>query len=70
VRALIIDEADNVVLLRFDWLGCEPPGGFWANPGAGIEPEESRLEALRRGSPEEVGLDVHPLRQPLVLDGF
>jgi hypothetical protein len=33
VRALIIDEADNVLLLRFDWLNSDTPGGFWANPG-------------------------------------
>ena len=61
VRALIIDEADNVLLLRFAWLGCDAPGGFWANPGGGIEPGESRLEALRRELYEEVGLFVEEL---------
>jgi 8-oxo-dGTP pyrophosphatase MutT (NUDIX family) len=58
VRALIIDDADNVLLLRFDWPGCDVPGGFWANPGGGIEPGESRLDALRRELHEEVGLFV------------
>ena len=34
VRALIIDPDDRVLLVRFDWPGLEPTGGFWANPKA------------------------------------
>lgn len=58
VRALILDEDDNVLLLRFRW--DEPTGvvEFWAHPGGGIEPGESPLQALQREMTEEVGLRV------------
>ena len=56
VRALILDQHDSVLLVHFDWDGLEVPGGFWANPGGGIEPGESRAEALARELLEEVGL--------------
>lgn len=61
VRALIIDDADNVLLVRFEWPSCGVLGGFWANPGGGVEPGESRLGALQRELREEVGLAVHEL---------
>ncbi len=60
VRALILDEDDAVLLVRFEWPGG-PDGGFWANPGGGIEPNESRLEALQRELREEVGLAIAEL---------
>jgi 8-oxo-dGTP diphosphatase len=60
VRALILDQDDAVLLVRFEWPGG-PEGGFWANPGGGIEPGESRLEALQRELREEVGLVVPEL---------
>jgi len=61
VRALILDPADHVLLVRFQWAGVEPAEGFWANPGGGVEPGESRLEALRRELLEETGLVVDTL---------
>lgn len=61
VRALIVDPRDRVLLVRFDWHGLEPPGGFWANPGGGVEPGETRLAALRRELREEVGLEIDEL---------
>lgn len=61
VRALIIDPDDRVLLVRFDWPGLEPAGGFWANPGGGIETGESRLAALQRELREETGLVIHEL---------
>lgn len=61
VRALILDEQDHVLLVRFWWAGYENPDGFWANPGGGIEPGESRLEAMQRELREEVGLEVDHL---------
>jgi 8-oxo-dGTP pyrophosphatase MutT (NUDIX family) len=56
VRALILDENDWVLLVRVDWAGLDVPGGFWANPGGGIEAGESRTHALARELVEEVGL--------------
>lgn len=61
VRGLILDPDDNVLLVRFEGAPLEPAGGFWANPGGGIEPGESALDALRREMREEVGLDVDAL---------
>lgn len=57
VRALIVDEDDNVLLVRFQF----GPARFWANPGGGIERGESRLAAMQRELHEEVGLDVDRL---------
>jgi 8-oxo-dGTP diphosphatase len=61
VRALILDDEDHVLLVRFWWDGVEPADGFWANPGGGIEPGESRLDALQRELREETGLVVDAL---------
>lgn len=61
VRALILDEHDSVLLVRFDWPGLEVPGGFWANPGGGIEAGETRRDALARELLEEVGLPLTDL---------
>jgi 8-oxo-dGTP diphosphatase len=56
VRALVLDPDDNVLLVRFHWDGLELENGFWANPGGGIEPGESRQQALERELREEVGI--------------
>ncbi len=61
VRGLVLDEEGWMLLVRFDWPGLEPAGGFWANPGGGMEPGETRLDALRRELREEVGLEVDEL---------
>jgi TDG/mug DNA glycosylase family protein len=53
VRAVLMDDADRLLLFRF-----RSPGGvpFWAGPGGGIEPGESDDEAMHRELREEVGL--------------
>ena len=61
VRALILDENESVLLLRFNWEGLDVAGGFWANPGGGIEAEESRMDALARELLEEIGLRITDL---------
>lgn len=58
VRALILDENDNVLLLRFRWDEPASVVEFWAHPGGGIEPGESPLQALQREMHEEIGLRV------------
>ncbi|WP_328823259.1 NUDIX hydrolase [Metallococcus carri] len=61
VRAVILDEADRILLVQFRWPGMPYPGGLWACPGGGIEPGESTEDALRRELLEEVGLDEPPV---------
>ena len=52
VRAVVLDPADRVLLVRFEF----PARGLWATPGGGIDADESPEEAIRRELEEEVGL--------------
>ena len=61
VRALICDPGFHVLLVNFDWEGLNLQGGVWATPGGGVEPGETRLEALQRELVEEIGLEVDSL---------
>jgi 8-oxo-dGTP diphosphatase len=60
-RAVVVDDADRVLLVRFDFGDRV----VWATPGGGIEEGESDEEALRRELGEEAGLDSFELG-PLV----
>jgi 8-oxo-dGTP pyrophosphatase MutT (NUDIX family) len=60
-RAIVLDEADRVLLVRFDFGDRV----IWAAPGGGIEPDESDERALRRELAEEAGLEEFELG-PLV----
>jgi 8-oxo-dGTP diphosphatase len=53
VRAVVLDPADRILLVRFQF----PDGHVWATPGGGIEPGESEDEAIRRELSEELGLE-------------
>ena len=57
VRALVLDEADRVLLVRFEfprWVG-------WATPGGGVNSHETDEDAIRRELAEEVGLGAFSL---------
>lgn len=56
VRALLLDPADRVLLVHFDFDPFP-----WALPGGGREPDEADEAALRRELAEEVGLDAFEL---------
>lgn len=63
VRALVIDPADRVLLVKLDF----PPTGWvgWVLPGGGIDDGESADDALRRELLEETGL-ADPFIGPVV----
>jgi double-stranded uracil-DNA glycosylase len=56
VRALVVDAAERVLLLRFE--NPVTHAVWWATPGGGIEPGESERAALDRELAEEIGLAV------------
>jgi ADP-ribose pyrophosphatase YjhB (NUDIX family) len=53
VRAVVLDPADRVLLVRFQF----PETSLWATPGGGIDEGESAEAAIARELAEEVGLD-------------
>ena len=64
VRALILSEADqSVLLLRMQ--RPDRPGHFWLLPGGGIKPDEDHLDALRREVWEETGFAMRAEPRPL-----
>ena len=52
VRALLVDDDDHVLLVRFEF----PNASAWALPGGGLEEGESPEDGLRRELHEELGL--------------
>ena len=55
VKAVILDENNEVVLIKFPDNGIVIPGG-------GVEPNESLTDAVVRESLEETGLKVEPIK--------
>jgi ADP-ribose pyrophosphatase YjhB (NUDIX family)/L-amino acid N-acyltransferase YncA len=69
-RAVILDEKDRILLVRFEFAD----GPLWATPGGGLEAGETVIEGLRRELVEEVGLEGFPdpqhlWHQEVVADG-
>jgi 8-oxo-dGTP diphosphatase len=54
VRALVLDPADRIVLVRFEF----PDRTVWAAPGGGLEEGEDDAAALARELREELGLEL------------
>lgn len=61
VRAVVLDPADRILLVRFE----DVMGSWWATPGGGVDAGESDADALARELREEVGLERFELG-PLV----
>jgi 8-oxo-dGTP pyrophosphatase MutT (NUDIX family) len=59
VRALLLDENDNLVVFRRDVPGR---GVYWSAPGGKVDPGETDEEALRRELFEELGATVGEVR--------
>ena len=57
VGAIII-EAGRVLLVE---RGREPLKGYWSLPGGAVEAGESLVDAVRRETLEETGLEIEPL---------
>ncbi|MFD0886326.1 NUDIX hydrolase [Streptosporangium algeriense] len=51
-RAVVLDEDDRVLLLRYDEGGKV----FWATPGGALDPGEDHQTAVRRELGEELGV--------------
>ena len=58
VRALVLDEADRVLLVQFKDRSGQV---WWATPGGGVDEHEDVEQALRRELAEEIGLDEFEL---------
>ncbi len=56
-RAVVIDEADQILLVRFGFDART----VWTTPGGGIEEDETDEEAIRRELAEEIGLEIFEL---------
>lgn len=61
VRGLVLDDRGWMLLVHVDRPGLQPARGVWVNPGGGVEPGETRLDALRRELREETGIEVTAL---------
>jgi ADP-ribose pyrophosphatase YjhB (NUDIX family) len=57
-RVILLDSAQQVLLIRFVIDRVNQPFVFWATPGGGVEKDETDLEAAGRELGEELALDI------------
>jgi ADP-ribose pyrophosphatase YjhB (NUDIX family) len=57
-RVILLDAAQQVLLIRFVVERNHQPFVFWATPGGGVEEGETDLDAARRELAEETALDI------------
>ena len=65
MRALLLDPADQILLLRGRDPGVANPTTWWFTPGGGINPDEQPLAALRRECWEELGYVPEQFHGPI-----
>jgi 8-oxo-dGTP pyrophosphatase MutT (NUDIX family) len=62
VRVVVLDAANQVLLLQTRDLGNPTFGTSWELPGGGMEPGETHIGAAVRELREETGIEVEPAR--------
>jgi 8-oxo-dGTP pyrophosphatase MutT (NUDIX family) len=60
VRVVVLDAANQVLLLQTRDLGNPVFGTSWELPGGGMEPGETYIEAAVRELKEETGIRIEP----------
>jgi 8-oxo-dGTP diphosphatase len=57
-RIILLNAAEQVLLIRFVVERHNQPFVFWATPGGSVEEGETDLDAARRELAEELALDI------------